>query len=265
MLASETRQRAREALQGKWGKAVLATLIYALIIGIMNWLFDFIPYIGPIAVFLLTIPFGFGFTATLMKLKRGEDITYFEFITNGFNAFGKAWTTTLWTLVKMLLPIVAMIVSMIIMSVGLGLSFSGALLEDPSVTAATVSTSGSLLGIIGFLLYVVSWVWAITKSYLYKLSFFVLFDNPNMTGKEVVEETARLMNGNRWKLFCLELSFIGWAILAAFTFGIGFLWLMPYILFAQVVFYENLAGKLNVQKEENNLEEPKNDEIITEN
>ncbi len=31
------------------------------------------------------------------------------------------------------------------------------------------------------------------------------------------------MRGNRWKFFLLGLTFIGWAILASFTFGIGML------------------------------------------
>lgn len=64
------------------------------------------------------------------------------------------------------------------------------------------------------------------------------------------------MKGNRWKFFWLGLTFIGWAILASFTLGIGMLWLMPYIMVTFVCFYESLAGtKENVEveaiKEEN--------------
>ena len=62
------------------------------------------------------------------------------------------------------------------------------------------------------------------------------------------------MNGNRWRLFCLELSFIGWMILASFTFGIGMLWLVPYMAIAQIVFYEVLIGK-DSSKEEVAVEE----------
>ena len=50
------------------------------------------------------------------------------------------------------------------------------------------------------------------------------------------------MTGNRAKLFWLELSFIGWSILAAFTLGIGYLWLAPYILFATIAFYKFVSG-----------------------
>ena len=64
-----------------------------------------------------------------------------------------------------------------------------------------------------------------------------------MSGKDIVEKSKELMTGNRWKFFCLELSFVGWFILASFTCGIGHLWLIPYILIAEVVFYEALAKK----------------------
>ena len=63
------------------------------------------------------------------------------------------------------------------------------------------------------------------------------------TAKEVVNKSEVLMKGNRGKLFFLEFSFIGWSILATFTFGIGFLWLVPYIQFAVFVFYDFVAKK----------------------
>ena len=62
-------------------------------------------------------------------------------------------------------------------------------------------------------------------------------------GDQVVEESEKLMTGNRGKYFVLQLSFIGWAILACLTFGIGFLWLTSYITISTICFYEALAGK----------------------
>ena len=51
------------------------------------------------------------------------------------------------------------------------------------------------------------------------------------------------MTGNRGKYFVLQLSFIGWAILACLTLGIGMFWLTPYITVATICFYEALSGK----------------------
>jgi uncharacterized membrane protein len=46
------------------------------------------------------------------------------------------------------------------------------------------------------------------------------------------------------KLFLLDLSFIGWAILSLFTFGIGFFFLQPYVQIAHAAFYEDLKKEL---------------------
>ncbi len=66
-----------------------------------------------------------------------------------------------------------------------------------------------------------------------------------MTGKQIVEESERIMKGQRGKYFGLHLSFIGWGLLAILTLGIGTLFLTPYVQFATIVFYEDRTGKLS--------------------
>ena len=61
-----------------------------------------------------------------------------------------------------------------------------------------------------------------------------------MSGKESVEESKKMMKGNRGKYVLLQLSFIGWMILSIFTLYIGLLWLTPYMQVAMVCFYESL-------------------------
>ena len=51
-----------------------------------------------------------------------------------------------------------------------------------------------------------------------------------------------MMRGHKWRLFCLQISFIGWAILAGLTCGIGVLWLTPYTEASTAIFYLELAG-----------------------
>lgn len=48
------------------------------------------------------------------------------------------------------------------------------------------------------------------------------------------------MDGFKAKLFFLDLSFIGWHFLSIITFGIGYLWLTPYISATKAAFYQNL-------------------------
>ena len=55
--------------------------------------------------------------------------------------------------------------------------------------------------------------------------------------------SKELMAGHKWRLFCLNLSFIGWGILSALTCGIGDLWLNPYIYAAKAAFYVDRTGR----------------------
>ena len=80
----------------------------------------------------------------------------------------------------------------------------------------------------------------IIASYSYSLVFYILSDNPEMSAMEALKKSKDMMLGFKWKLFCLHLSFIGWAILSLFTLGIAYLWLTPYIYSATANFYEDL-------------------------
>lgn len=74
----------------------------------------------------------------------------------------------------------------------------------------------------------------------YALTFFLVAEDPGLKGKEALRRSKTLMNGNRWKLFCLFLRFFGWFLLGILTMGIGFLWIMPYLQTAVARFYDDL-------------------------
>jgi len=80
----------------------------------------------------------------------------------------------------------------------------------------------------------------IIAAYRYSMAFFILNDNPNIGAMEALDLSKKIMIGNKWRLFCLHLSFIGWALLSILTCGIGFLWLVPYMNTAIANFYENV-------------------------
>jgi uncharacterized membrane protein len=89
----------------------------------------------------------------------------------------------------------------------------------------------------------------------YSQAFYILADDPSKGVMQCLEESKWMMRGNKYKFFCLLISFLGWAILAAIPVGIGFLWLLPYISMSQVVFYELVSGNLKPEiLEENNDE-----------
>lgn len=80
----------------------------------------------------------------------------------------------------------------------------------------------------------------IIKSFSYAMTFYVLEDNPTMSANDAITESRVLMDGNKWKYFCLQLRFLGWHLLAILTFGILYFWLTPYIETAKAEFYRSL-------------------------
>lgn len=250
MVSSQLRADAREALKGKWGKAALITLIYAIITFAISFVLKFIPVVGPIADFVIALPISYGLLVSFMKLKRGEEVSYTDFLTIGFSNFGKVWTVFGNMVLKMIIPIVLIIIFMILIAFGAGGSMVGILSNSSAAQVASAGFSG--LAIVGLIGYIASFVYAIIKGYLYSLSYYILYDNVDKTGKEIVEESESLMRGNRWSFFWLGLTFIGWAILSVFTLYIGLLWLVPYIMVSFVCFYEALAGKSDKKTEDTN-------------
>lgn len=87
----------------------------------------------------------------------------------------------------------------------------------------------------------------IIKSYAYMMTFFVLAENPSLGAREAIRRSEAMMRGNKWKLFCLYFRFLGWALLAILTCGIGMLWLMPYMQTAMAHFYDDVRGAADKQ------------------
>lgn len=235
MTASQIREKGRKSLEGKWGKAALLTLSYFVII----WLITFViasfsekmAFIGTlldIAWIVISIPISFGILSVFVKLKRedAQNIGYADFFNFAFSNFANAWKVFGNMLLKILPITIAFVIGILLMAFG-GIY-------------ATIHTDYFFLPMIGIIIYIVSFILLIPKTFSYALSYLILYDNPDLSGKEIVEKSEQLMRFNRWKLFCLYFSFIGWAFLCVFTFGIGYLWLLPYMSVSFVAFYDTL-------------------------
>ena len=84
----------------------------------------------------------------------------------------------------------------------------------------------------------------IIKSYSYAMTFYIIDENPDIAVEEAIDESKRIMHGNKWRLFCLDLSYIGWIFLCILTFGILYLWITPKMELARYLFYKNLKGEI---------------------
>ncbi|MBO4536258.1 MAG: DUF975 family protein [Bacteroidales bacterium] len=83
----------------------------------------------------------------------------------------------------------------------------------------------------------------IIKALAYAMTPYILVENPEIPAYDAIKLSEKMMMGHKWELFVLYLSFIGWFLLACLTFGIGFLWLTPYIEMSVCEFYEDLKAE----------------------
>ena len=112
----------------------------------------------------------------------------------------------------------------------------------------------------------------IIASFKYSQAYYILVDNPTWSPSKCIRESCRIMNGNKYKLFCLEFSFIGWGILASLPeaiytvaardsltsiggiivmilLGLPGLYVTAYSMVAKTAFYELVTEKLVVVPE----------------
>ena len=80
----------------------------------------------------------------------------------------------------------------------------------------------------------------IIKALAYSMSYYILADNPTLSQSEARRRSEQLMNGHKFRLFCLLLSFLGWILLSFLTFGILLFFVYPYIEVATAAFYDDL-------------------------
>ena len=72
---------------------------------------------------------------------------------------------------------------------------------------------------------------------------FILADNPNIGAKEAITLSRKMMDGNKWRAFVLDLSFIGWFLLAGLTGGIlGIFYVNPYVYSTHAELYHALKN-----------------------
>lgn len=81
----------------------------------------------------------------------------------------------------------------------------------------------------------------IIAAYRYALMPYLMAEFPELGALDAMRESKRLMKGNKWRLFCLDWSFIGWVLLSALTLGIGSLWLSPYTAVSRAAFYQEIC------------------------
>jgi uncharacterized membrane protein len=209
---SEIKRKARFALRGQWGIAVLLTFLVILINSVLPTIIEMI------------------FSGGVNNWLRQETVSP-----------SASFASLLVSIA--LLPLSATV---------LWFYLSVSRFERPQISDVfAIFTKGKLyFKLIGAYLviaiFIILWsilfiIPGIIKSLSYSQTFFLLKDHPEYTILQAITESRKRMDGLKWKYFLLNLSFIGWAFLSIFTLGIGYLWLAPYITTSTAVFYNELV------------------------
>lgn len=98
-------------------------------------------------------------------------------------------------------------------------------------------------GVLVFLWSLLLLIPGIIKAYAYILVPYILADNPQIGYKRALEISAGMTDGEKFNIWVLELSFIGWYLLGALALGVGVLFVVPYVNATEAELYLVLKEK----------------------
>ena len=232
MTHSDYRRFARDTLRGRWPAAVLAGLLTSLLGGET--------YEGPKLEF---------------NLSEGELSAGVNVAGQTFN-FGEGFPSVAITGGVMLGMIFAFIMALALFAVGsavrVGYFRYHLNLADGKPAAigdlfvyfphlVNLVLSRLLRAVYAFLWMLLLIIPGIIATYRYRMTDFLLAEDPTLAPDEAISRSKELMDGRKFDLFVLDLSFIGWDLLCILTLGIGYLWLNPYKQASYTAFYRSLT------------------------
>ena len=103
---------------------------------------------------------------------------------------------------------------------------------------ALAPVSDVLFIILTVLIYAAALAAYFCVSMSFALVYYLFFDHPKWSSMELLRYSREMMYGYKWQLFKIKFSFIGWLALGVLSFGIGLLWIIPYMDLTVTRFYE---------------------------
>lgn len=92
---------------------------------------------------------------------------------------------------------------------------------------------------VGFILFIIP---GIILALGLTMSSLIVIDT-DLGPVESIKKSWEMMKGYKWNYFVFILSFLGWILLTPFTLGLLFIWLIPYMTVAEIIYYERLKEK----------------------
>ena len=103
--------------------------------------------------------------------------------------------------------------------------------------------TGLLMAVFVFLWALLLIIPGIIMSYAYAMTPYIMHEHTELSASECIAKSKQMMKGYKWKLFLMDLGFIGWLLLCVLTLGILTLWIQPWMECSHVKFYEELKAR----------------------
>ena len=234
--------QAKEQLNGRWGEAIVATLVVmAISIAVsilLNTVLKKVPIFSLFSV-LISAPLAVGLISFMLKFINHQEVE----ISEVFSGFNRLVDSVLLSLLMGLFIFLWMLPFLIVSGILIGVIFSTVGMNT-ILLGVTLPVVMSILTSPIFMVLVVVYIAMIVvitiKSFSYGMSYYILVENPDMRATEALSWSKRITNGHKGRMFYISLSFIGWSILAAIPALLGYIWLMPYISVTMANLYVDL-------------------------
>ena len=251
----ELKSEAYNLLSKDWGNAIGVTFILFCV----SIAASLIPYAGDAIGIIIAGPLAFGTALFFLKVSKGEkgEVEDLFHAFKSKEAFSFSLIAYIFTLIIIIPVFVVCSILWVTLFVGdfeniasLINSGTASLIDNGTTTPYAMDPSfiteyssplfDSGIGTIILSALIIIFVPITILSLLLSQIYFILADQKTKSASEAIKMSWNVMKGKKMKLFLLQLSFIGWAILSVFTFFIGLLFLYPYMLTTYAKFYQNL-------------------------
>ena len=138
---------------------------------------------------------------------------------------------------------------MLVLAIALNVDHFKALIDGDASMTRVMPIVFSILAL--FFVSILVAILQTVVNYCLYFSSMILAEYPELSVFDALRNSASLMRGNKWRLFCLNISFIGWVLLAACcTCGIGIFFVGPYMYAADAAFYDDIANRAAARETE---------------
>lgn len=241
---SQLKDAARSRMLGNYSVTIASTILIELVVLLFDIPFSrmltvgvqymavsriVLGYIGALVVSLISVPFSSGVIFMHLRIARQQDIRFSDMLYGVKNRPDR----------YLKYGLVIIVLSCLCTLPGTICSIAAvAQAQNDPASAMIPALTGGALSIAGAVIYLILML-------SLSLSVFLLLDDPDLPVRSALRQSMRMMRGNKWRLFVLFLSFIGWFLLGLLTLGLGYLWIIQYVAQALTQFYLDIKNQGN--------------------